>query len=66
MLAERLHGLLSEKEALERQKQERLLNTVSQTLDRTISSRLDKTVREEMRQRVIPCKLFNIFVTIKQ
>ena len=46
--------VLSEKETQEKLKQERLLSTVSQTLERTIAARLDKTVREEIYNRVMP------------
>eukprot|EP00057_Strongylocentrotus_purpuratus_P031363 XP_784386.4 PREDICTED: enhancer of mRNA-decapping protein 4 [Strongylocentrotus purpuratus] len=51
---QRLTLALQEKTNLDKQKQERLLETVSQTLKQQVTSRLDKTVRLEIESKVIP------------
>ncbi|XP_041454120.1 enhancer of mRNA-decapping protein 4-like isoform X1 [Lytechinus variegatus] len=51
---QRLSLALQEKTNLDKQKQERLLETVTQTLKQQVTSRLDKTVRTEIEAKVVP------------
>ena len=39
---------------MDKQKQERLLECVSQNLNKSVTSRLDKTVRTEIESKVVP------------
>ena len=55
---QRLNTALQEKEALDKQKQERLLETVSKTLKQSVTSRLDNTVKAEITNKVVPGKDF--------
>ncbi|XP_070576076.1 enhancer of mRNA-decapping protein 4-like isoform X2 [Ptychodera flava] len=50
----RLDMALSEKQTMDKQKQEKLLETVSQTLSTTITQKLEKTVKVEMKNSVVP------------
>ncbi|XP_072168723.1 enhancer of mRNA-decapping protein 4-like [Diadema setosum] len=51
---QRLSTVLQEKSNVDKQKQERLLETVTQTLRQQVTSRLDKTVRTEIEGKVLP------------
>ncbi|XP_030831075.1 enhancer of mRNA-decapping protein 4 isoform X2 [Strongylocentrotus purpuratus] len=62
---QRLTLALQEKTNLDKQKQERLLETVSQTLKQQVTSRLDKTVRLEIESKVIP-ELHKVLVPVTE
>ncbi|XP_006822030.2 enhancer of mRNA-decapping protein 4-like [Saccoglossus kowalevskii] len=51
---QRLDAALHERQSMDKQKQEKLLETVSQTLSTTITQKLEKTVRAEMKNCVLP------------
>ncbi|XP_038067603.1 enhancer of mRNA-decapping protein 4-like isoform X2 [Patiria miniata] len=51
---QRLNTALQERQSLDKQKQERLLECVSQNLNKSVTSRLDKTVRTEIENKVVP------------
>ena len=53
---QRLNTALQEKSTLDKQKQERLLETVSQTLKQSVTSRLDNTIKSEISTKVVPGK----------
>ncbi|XP_078608000.1 enhancer of mRNA-decapping protein 4-like isoform X2 [Branchiostoma floridae x Branchiostoma japonicum] len=50
----RLDEALRERQDLDKQKQERLLSTVSQTLNSSITSKLEKCVKQEVKNSVLP------------
>ncbi|XP_033625573.1 enhancer of mRNA-decapping protein 4-like isoform X2 [Asterias rubens] len=51
---QRLTTALQERQSMDKQKQERLLECVSQNVNKSITSRLDKTVRSEIDSKVVP------------
>ena len=53
---QRLTTALQERQSMDKQKQERLLECVSQNVNKSITSRLDKTVRSEIDSKVVPGK----------
>ena len=51
---QKLDSVLKERQVLDRQKQDKLISTVSQTLTAAVNAKLDKVVKTEMKTHVIP------------
>ncbi len=45
---------LKDKQSVEKQRQDRMISSVSQTLTTAVNSKLDKLVRSEMKSQVVP------------
>ena len=57
ILAEqKLDRVLRDKQTLDKQRQDRLISSVSQTLTTAVNTKLDKVVKSEMKNNVLPCE----------
>lgn len=56
--AQHIQQALSDRDSVEKQRQERLISNLTQTLERTVTQRLDKAVKDEMRRSVVPGKTY--------
>ena len=55
VLAEqKLDRVLRDKQSLDKQRQDRLISSVSQTLTTAVNTKLDKVVKSEMKNNVLP------------
>ena len=55
-IEQRLDKVLKEKQQAEKQRHERLVQTLSQTVTTAVNARLDKVVKSEMKNVVTTCK----------
>ena len=46
--------VLKDKQVLDRQRQDKLISTVSQTLTAAVNMKLEKVVKSEMKSQVVP------------
>ena len=53
---QRMDKILRDKQTLDKQRQDRLISSVSQTLTTAVNTKLDKLVRNEMKGQVVPGK----------
>ena len=51
--------MLKEKQTLDKQKQDKLITTLSGTLTTAVNAKLDKLVKAEMKNNVLPGKLYH-------
>ena len=53
---QKLDRVLRDKQTLDKQRQDRLISSVSQTLTTAVNTKLDKVVKSEMKNNVLPCE----------
>lgn len=54
MLEQRLDRVMKDKQTLDKQRQDRLITTLSSTLTTAVNAKLDKLIKVEMKNNVIP------------
>ena len=57
---QRIDRVLKEKQTLDKQKQDRLISSLSQTLTTAVNTKLDKLVKNEMKTQVVPSELIKL------
>ncbi len=62
ILEQRLDRILKEKQVLDKQKQDRLISTLSHTLTTAVNVKLDKLVKIEMKNSVVPGRFGKILL----
>ena len=53
---QKLDRVLKDKQTMDKQRQDRLIASISQTLTTAVNTKLDKVVRSEMKNNVLPCE----------
>lgn len=53
-LEQRLDRILKDKQALDKQKQDRLITTLSSTLTTAVNTKMDKLIRTEIKNCILP------------
>ena len=53
---QKLDRVLRDKQTLDKQRQDRLISSVSQTLTTAVNTKLDKVVKSEMKNNILPCE----------
>ena len=59
---QRLDRVLKERSSLDKQRQDKLISTISTTLSTAVKTKMDHLVRNEMKNLVIPSKCFIVLI----